>query len=113
MKLYSIYDKVSQRYFMPLLAETDGSAIRENLLFATRMKPIDDIEMYQLGDFDQETGLVTSLDNPRKVDFDSYKFPENVAKVIKQTDYERKLSEYNLKSRDEVDSSSTVTEENK
>lgn len=108
MKLYFCYDKIAERYFMPLLSETDGSVIRENLIYATRAKPLADLAIYQVADFNIENGSLSVLDKPRLVDLDSYKFPESVAKVIKQTEFEHKIAEYNLENRDNPNAEKSV-----
>lgn len=59
MKLFSIYDKVAKRYNAPFMCENEEVAKRS---FNASVKGLDwayDFELYQLGDIDVETGVIT------------------------------------------------------
>lgn len=59
MKLFSIYDKVAKRYNAPFMCENEEVAKRS---FNASVKGLDwafDFELYQVGDIDVETGIIT------------------------------------------------------
>lgn len=88
--LYCLYDKVSDTVVDTFIAQSDGVAVRNTLL--TLRVPIRDSEIYQIGtmsrflDNEKINGFVPSTDfevvTPRLVDWESYKFPENIAEAV-------------------------------
>lgn len=74
-KLYGVVDKIDGEYLTVFHAKNDGMAIRSNLPALSRVRPVDDLEFYQIGTFDENSGLVSACP-PRSVPKDSYKFPE-------------------------------------
>ena len=75
MKIYSIYDKVAERFISTTLAETDGMFIRQALFAILMDYAVNDIEIYCVGEFDTDFGYIKPV-VPRIVPLEAYKFPE-------------------------------------
>ena len=60
MKLYTVKDRISAEYAPPFLARTDLSAIRtfQHMLQGDKITYAEDFELYRIGDFDVDTGIV-------------------------------------------------------
>lgn len=66
---YSIYDSKAEYYATPVLIESRGAAIR---MFATMVNEVDhqfnkypeDYVLFELGDWDEETGVITPHSAP-------------------------------------------------
>lgn len=74
--VYGVFDKIEKEYLSIFYAKNDGLAIRQNLPALSRVRPVQDLEFYQIGTFSADSGAITSCD-PRFVPEDSYKFPES------------------------------------
>lgn len=62
MKMFTVYDEAAEKYSPPFLAPTNAVAQR---MYSSSMKDVpypSDYHLYLIGEFDQETGLVTVLD---------------------------------------------------
>lgn len=72
MKLFAIFDRAADQYMTPFAAPTAALAMRSfeqgmadgMNLFATHRQ---DFSVYELGDFDQATGILTGT-HPRRID---------------------------------------------
>lgn len=62
MKLYSVFDKVSKVFQFPCAVENDETAIRGFAGLADSYKFFPDLELYCVGSFDMETGLITPIE---------------------------------------------------
>lgn len=83
MKLYCGYDKVRESVFTVFGANTDGEAVRNNMLGFLRVLPRDDIEIWQVGTFGDKPDGFFVLSDPRRVDIDkAYKLPEDLVKNV-------------------------------
>lgn len=67
MKLYSVFDKVSKVFQFPCAVENDDAAIRGFVGLAESYKFFPDLELYCVGSFNLETGVITSVDVPSLV----------------------------------------------
>lgn len=69
MKMYSVYDAVAKEFGPPVLARNNDVASRMyvQLLAEHRLVQADFI-LYWIGEYDTETGLVTPVEAPEKVD---------------------------------------------
>lgn len=67
MKLYSVFDKVSKVFQFPCAVENDESAIRGFVGLADSYKFFPDLELYCVGSFNLETGVITPVDVPSLV----------------------------------------------
>lgn len=64
MNLYSVYDKVSKVFQYPCAVENDETAIRGFVGLADSYKFFPDLELYCVGSFDMEFGLITAFEAP-------------------------------------------------
>ena len=64
MNLYCAYDKVSKVFQFPCAVENDESAIRGFAGLADTYKFFPDLELYCVGSFDMETGVITPVNVP-------------------------------------------------
>lgn len=72
LKVYSIRDAKAEVYNAPFYKGTHGEAERDFRTAVNDEKSFlsqypDDFDLYYIGDFDQNTGLVTSLDTPMHI----------------------------------------------
>lgn len=67
MKLYSVFDKVSKVFQFPCAVENDASAIRGFAGLADSYKFFPDLELYCVGSFNLETGVIKPVDVPSLV----------------------------------------------
>lgn len=67
MKLYSVFDKVSKVFQFPCAVENDDSAIRGFAGLADSYKFFSDLELYFVGSFNLETGVISPVDVPSLV----------------------------------------------
>lgn len=72
LKVFSIRDSKAQIFNQPWFARTHGEAERnfEQLVRdekSTIYQYPEDYDLYHIGEYDDETGLVTSLDTPKHV----------------------------------------------
>lgn len=80
-KLYEIRDRIGKTTLNIVIAESDGQAVRDNMPNFWRFIPKDDVELYEIGEFDRSTGTGDIGGGKRKVDIEyAYKFPETIAK---------------------------------
>ncbi len=64
MKMYSVFDKVSKVFQFPCAVENDEAAIRGFADLAGSYKFFSDLELYCVGSFNLETGVITAFDVP-------------------------------------------------
>lgn len=83
--VYVAYDKVATSVLCVFCAPNDGLAIRENVVALSKVLPLGDIELRCVGSVDDESSLLTSNNNYRIIDWNSYKFPES---PIRKSDVE-------------------------
>lgn len=67
MKLYSVFDKVSKVFQFPCAVENDETAIRGFADLSCSYKYFPDLELYCVGSFNLETGVITSVEVPSLV----------------------------------------------
>lgn len=67
MNLYSVFDKVSKVFQFPCAVENDEAAIRGFADLAGSYKFFSDLELYCVGSFDMEKGVITPVDVPSLV----------------------------------------------
>lgn len=76
MKIYSLFDKVAKRFVSTTIAESDEMFVRSSLYAICMDYPINDVEYYCVGQFDNELGLIKPC-QPRLCSWESYKFPKS------------------------------------
>ena len=82
--VYVIFDTVADEPIVISTSKTDGLFVRNNLPYVSKMNPnyLMDYVIYHVGYFvDSELSLESC--SPRVVDWDSYKFPEQVEGALK------------------------------
>jgi hypothetical protein len=74
MKIYSIKDRVAEKFLPPDLSKNDGVAVRKFTLFIKetnqQMKGLDltnDFSLYCLGDWDEDEGIVKKYPAPIEI----------------------------------------------
>ncbi len=67
MNLYSVFDKVSKVFQFPCAVENDEAAIRGFGGLADSYKFFPDLELYCVGSFNLETGVISPFDVPSLV----------------------------------------------
>lgn len=67
MKLYCAFDKVSKIFQFPCAVENDDVAMRSFAGLAGSYQYFSDLELYCVGSFDVETGIITALPVPSLV----------------------------------------------
>lgn len=75
MNLYVVIDTEVNEVADVLTAMTDGQVVRNSLPRYSRLFPTKDIQYYQIGTIDRETGKLEAIER-RFVPLDSYKFPD-------------------------------------
>lgn len=73
--VYTVWDAIAAEALTTFTSKTDGMAIRENLPTLARMRPIKDLTLYRIGEFDDET-LEIKPTEKQLVSWQTYKFPE-------------------------------------
>lgn len=76
MNIYSLYDKVAKRHLSLTICESDEVFVRQSLLPILMDYALEDVEFFQVGVFDNESGLIKPC-VPRRCDWDCYKFPRD------------------------------------
>lgn len=64
-KLYVIYDRVAEQYAEPKTFINEGCAVRwfNGVLSQSKFEPAD-FDLYCVGDFDSDTGVISALEKP-------------------------------------------------
>lgn len=96
-KLFWIKDSVAMRFTDVLTATTQGMAIRQTVPFIKNRPEFKDLELYEVGECDENTGKITAYDTPIQVDWNNYTFNkpngENETKKESIEEYVRKAME--------------------
>lgn len=99
MKMYSIYDKVSNAFTTPFYAHNDGMAVR---MFSNTVndpstqisQSVADYSLFRVGLFDEQTGLLTPESNgPERVMFALELKEENNPGMLDWKSLEPKIDE--------------------
>lgn len=75
MKIFSLKDKVRDKFISCTLADSEQMFVRTALPSILMDYPINDVDFYCIGEFDEDTGLIKPF-VPRLCDWECYKFPE-------------------------------------
>lgn len=76
MYLYSLYDKVAQKFKSVTVAESEQMFVRSCFSAIVMDYALEDIEFYCVGMFDDDLGIIKPC-VPRLCSWDCYKFPES------------------------------------
>lgn len=75
MKIFSVKDKVRGKFISCTIADSEQMFVRVGLSSILMDYPINDVEFYCIGDFDEDLGIIKPC-VPRLCDWNCYKFPE-------------------------------------
>ena len=69
MKLYTVYDAISESYSPPMINRTRGEALRSftdevNNPNSQLFKHAEDYTLFEIGEWDNQTGRITPFDAP-------------------------------------------------
>lgn len=78
--LYGVWDATGAEAFTLFASKTDGMAVRENMPTLARIRPIKDLTLYKIGEWNNETMEITPTPK-QSVSWDAYKFPEAKSEV--------------------------------
>lgn len=81
MKIFGLYDKVSNNFVSTTLAENDGVFVRQAFYAIMMDYALNDVDYYCLGEVDTATGVIIPC-RPRLCSWDAHKFP--VSRVDKE-----------------------------
>lgn len=76
MKIYTVYDRVTQVYGTPWYAHNHGDARRAFYNGYYKSPYADDMQLYYLGEFDEVDGVILSISKPDFVS--NFERPEEV-----------------------------------
>lgn len=84
LQLFTIYDKISQSYELGGIAVNHQMFIRDNVGYLVRMRPLSDLKLYKVGEFDTSDGSFNLLpvSDYILVDWSDYDFPETRAQAL-------------------------------
>lgn len=77
--VYTVKDTVGKvhAYRGLFYVGSDEDFVRTSLFSILMDFPLRDIEVYQIGEFDDDIGEITTLKEKRKIDLNCYKFPHS------------------------------------
>lgn len=78
--IYGVWDAIGAEAITIFASKTDGMAVRENLPTLARIRPVKDITLYKIGEYDNETLEITPTPK-QTVSWEAYKFPEGKSEV--------------------------------
>lgn len=81
MNVYGLFDKVANHFVSINTEESDEMFVRNNIYSILMDFPLNDVEYYQLGKFDETLGMILPC-RPRLCSWDCYKFPKTRADKI-------------------------------
>lgn len=90
MNIYAVKDLAAGQFYTVFLSDTDKAALRDNLPLLCRVKPLSDVAIFVVGDFDRSTGVVVPC-SPRLVDLSAYSFTEEVMDDLNKTEAQRQI----------------------
>jgi hypothetical protein len=70
---YAVYDRKAEMYSQPFLEIKDGTAVRavQDIVINNKDHPFakhpSDFSLHKLGEFDEQTGVITGKNKPEKI----------------------------------------------
>ena len=86
--LYGVWDATGAEAFTLFASKTDGMAVRENMPTLASIRPIKDLTLYKIGEWDNETMEIKPTPK-QSVSWDAYKFPEMKSEVKTQEEKDK------------------------
>lgn len=87
--IYAVWDAIAAESMTIFASKTDGMAVRENLPTLARMRPVKDMTLYKIGEYDNETCEITPCAK-KTVSWETYKFPEAKSEIKTEKPEEKK-----------------------
>lgn len=84
--IYTVWDAIAAEAITTFASKTDGMAVRENMPTLAGMRPLKDLTLYRIAEFDDETLEIRPTEK-QLVSWQAYKFPE--AKSEMKTEKEK------------------------
>ena len=81
-KLFLLKDIVREKYETMLLAENEKEAVRKSVMMIAPVKPIRDMELYKVGEYNEDTGEIKT-EKLEKVDWNIYSLPDDNEEATK------------------------------
>lgn len=81
LKVFTVYDKIADRFDFVSTDINSASWIRSNVRFLSQTRPLCDLELYEIGNFDETNGIIQFTEKS-KVDWKDYKYPETKAEQL-------------------------------
>ena len=78
--IYTVWDAVADEAITTFASKTDGMAVRENMPTLASMRPIKDLTLYRIAEFDDET-LEIKPTEKQLVSWQAYNWPEAKSEV--------------------------------
>lgn len=82
MQVFAIKDKVADKYISVTISNNEESMIRSSLISILMDFSINDVELYRIGLFDEDLGIVKPL-QPQLISWEAYKFPVDKVNINK------------------------------
>ena len=82
-KLFVIFDKISQSFEVGGVAPNHQMFIRENVPYLVRLRPLSDLDLFEVGTFNTENGTFDlTVGDYKKIEWSDYSFPETRAQAL-------------------------------
>ena len=75
-KLFLLKDIVREKYETMLIAENEKEAVRKSVIMIAPVKPIRDMELYKVGEYNEDTGEIKTEEKV-KIDWNIYSLPDD------------------------------------
>ncbi len=75
-KLFILKDTVREKYETLLIAENEKEAVRKSVIMIAPVKPIRDMELYKVGEYNENTGEIKTNEMV-KVEWSIYSLPDD------------------------------------
>lgn len=82
MQIFAIKDKVAEKYISVTISNNEESMIRNSLVSILMDFSINDVELYRIGLFDEDLGIIKPLE-PQFISWEAYKFPVDKVNIKK------------------------------
>lgn len=79
-KIYLIKDRIAMTYGDIMIAHNSSEAVRMVYPYIQKRPDGKDLELYEAGEIDEETGLIKGYDAPHQKSWDDYKFETRAKK---------------------------------
>lgn len=73
-KIYSLKDRIEMKFNDIMFANTQESIVRslKTMFIQTKRPYTKDLDLYEIGEFDRDTGIIKPYEAPKQVDWNCY-----------------------------------------